>query len=101
MFRCFTHIWIGISSYNTLLTFLDLSYNERSGILNGTSLERYVDSMSWAVGSMTGSSFSDVTPLTLNEILMSLVAFLTGTILLAKIFSDFASLKHLLRIEET
>lgn len=66
---------------------------------NADNVVRYIDSMSWAVSTLTGCSFGDVSPLTLNEILLSLATFLIGTILLAKIFSDFASLKNLLEAE--
>jgi len=61
---------------------------------------KYIDSSVWAVSTLTGCSFGDVTPRTVNEILVSLAVFLTGTILLAIVFSDFASLMYLLDIEK-
>jgi hypothetical protein len=70
-------------------------------LTDASHLEKYADSMVWAVSTLTGCSFGDVTPRTLNEILVSLVTFLLGMILLAKTFSDFASLKQLLDEERT
>ena len=70
-------------------------------MVNAPNLEKYADSLIWAVSTMTGCSFGDVTPRTLNEIILSLLTFLIGMIVLAKTFSDFASLKFLLDEEKT
>jgi len=60
---------------------------------------KYVDSAMWAVTALTGCSFGDVTPRTLQEVIISNVVFVIGILLLAKIFSDFASMLHLFDIE--
>lgn len=61
--------------------------------------EKYADSSVWAVSTLTGCSFGDVTPSTLEEVITSILIFLIGIILLAKIFTDFASIMHLLDAE--
>ena len=67
---------------------------------NAPLLQKYIDSSVWAVSTLTGCSFGDVTPRTVNEIFVSLIVFLIGMILLAKVFTDFASLMYLLDIEK-
>ena len=69
-------------------------------LTNAPNVQKYIDSSVWAVSTLTGCSFGDVTPRTVNEIIVSLLVFLTGMILLAIIFSDFASLMYLLDIEK-
>lgn len=62
---------------------------------------KYIDSLLWAVTTMTGCSFGDVTPKTVFEVLVSILFFLVGASALAKVFADFASLMYLLSIEKT
>lgn len=70
--------------------------------MSGASiLVKYTDATDWAVGALTGCNFADVTPHTLEEVLLTIVIFLVGILLLAKIFSDFASLFSLLDSENT
>ena len=61
---------------------------------------KYVDAAVWAVTTLTGCSFGDVTPRTLQEVILSDFVFVIGILLLAKIFSDFASVLHLFNLEE-
>ena len=61
---------------------------------------KYVDAAMWAVTTLTGCSFGDVTPRTLQEVIISNFVFVIGILLLAKIFSDFASVLHLLNLED-
>lgn len=60
-----------------------------------------MDACLWAVGTLTACSFADVTPRTFEEILLSVITLLAGVMLLAMIFSDFASLMYLLDVEKT
>lgn len=61
--------------------------------------EKYADASVWAVSTLTGCSFQDVTPRTLEEVITSILIFLIGIMSLAKIFTDFASIMHLLDVE--
>lgn len=58
-----------------------------------------MDACLWAVGTLAACSFGDVTPRTFEEVLLSLITLLTGVVLLAMIFSDFAKLMYLVDIE--
>lgn len=58
-----------------------------------------MDSCLWAVSTLTACSFGDVTPRTLEEVIYSLITLLSGVLMIAMIFSDFASLMHLLDVE--
>lgn len=58
-----------------------------------------MDACLWAVGTLAACSFGDVTPHTFEEVFLSLITLLTGVVLLAMIFSDFASLMYLIDIE--
>lgn len=49
---------------------------------------------------MTGCSYGDVTPRSFNEVIVSLVIYVVGACILAKVFGDFASLMYLLSIEK-
>lgn len=49
---------------------------------------------------MGGCSFGDVSPVSFPEIIISLIIFIVGASVLAKVFSDFASLMHLLTINK-
>jgi len=60
-----------------------------------------MDSCLWAVSTLVACSFGDVTPRTLQEVILSLVTLLVGVMLIAMIFSDFASLMYLLDIERS
>ena len=62
--------------------------------------QKYIDASVWAASTLNGCSYGDVTPRTVNEIIISLIVFLIGTLLLAKIFSDFSSLMYLLNIDK-
>lgn len=68
---------------------------------NAANNRKYIDSLLWAVGTMTGCTFGDVVAKTFYEILITLVFFLIGASILAKTFGDFASLNFLLSIEST
>jgi len=59
-------------------------------------VDKYIDSCLWAVSTLTACSFGDVTPRTLEEVLLSLVTLLAGVLMIAMIFSDFANLMYLL-----
>lgn len=64
-------------------------------------LIKYTYATDWAVGALTGCNFADVTPQTLQEVILTIIIFLMGILLLAKIFSDFASLFYLLDTENS
>jgi len=78
---------------------IDLNYFERNNEQNSPLIEKYVDSCLWAVSTLTACSFGDVTPRTLEEVVYSLITLLAGVLMIAMIFSDFASLMHLLDVE--
>ena len=88
-----------INSKNTLT--LDGTYFERAGKEDADFGNKYVDSLLWAVTTMAGCSFGDVTSITYFEMIMSILFFLVGASALAKVFADFASLMYLLSIEKT
>ena len=80
---------------------LDVPYFARNGLEDASNLRKYVDSLLWAVTTMSGCTFGDVTPRTTNEVLVCLIIFVVGASVLAKVFGDFASLNYLLSIEST
>jgi hypothetical protein len=80
----------------SLLNFLDVSQFSRTHIDSASGLEKYANALSWAVGSLLGCSMKDVTPRTVGEVVLSLFVLFLGTLLMAKIFADFATLKKLM-----
>lgn len=80
---------------------IEISYYERSGLLDASTYVKYTEALSWAVSTMTGSSYGDVTPRSFSEVCLSLVIYVVGACVLAKVFGDFASLMYLLSIEKT
>jgi len=87
----------GSSSSNLLNQ--DQPYFTRNNMEDANLFVKYVDSAVWAVTTLTGCSFGDVTPRTLQEVIISDFVFITGILLLAKIFSDFASVLYLFNLE--
>jgi hypothetical protein len=69
--------------------------------LEASNYVKYTEALSWAVSTMTGSSYGDVTPRSFPEVCLSLVIYIVGACILAKVFGDFASLMYLLSIEKT
>ena len=80
---------------------LDIPYFTRNELEDATNSRKYLDSLLWAVSTMTGCTFGDVTARTFLEMLVTLFVFLIGASILAKTFGDFASLNHLLSVEST
>jgi hypothetical protein len=78
---------------------LDIPYFKRQNLEHAGNLEKYAHSVSWAIGNLLGCSFKEVTPRTFGEVILSIIMFIFGTIIVAKIFSDFANLKHLMDFE--
>lgn len=62
--------------------------------------KKYVDSALWAVMSLVGCCVNIVSPRTLQEVIITNFVFVIGILLLAKIFSDFASVLHLFDLED-
>jgi len=77
----------------------DKPYFTRNNMQDENLFVKYVDAAMWAVTTLTGCSFGDVTPRTLQEVIISNFVFVTGILLLAKIFSDFASVLYLFNLE--
>jgi hypothetical protein len=52
-------------------------------------LKSYIYSFSWAVEAMTGNSFGEVTPKTVNEMVCATVFILLGAFVYSKIYAGF------------
>ena len=73
------------------------NFFSRSHQVNGSLFRKYIESLMWAVSTMTGSSFGDVTPFTNFEILISTIMMVLGASFYAKIFADFVSMISFVR----
>ena len=59
----------------------------------------YLDSLSWAVATMTGTSYGDVSPTTNYEIFISIIMMILGASFYGKVFADFEKIMQVMRKE--
>jgi hypothetical protein len=92
----FTHLgacaWLFV---NKLEPASMLGFFVRSNLTDAPLDVQYVKSLSWAVDTMTGSSFGDVTPQQLPEKYAGCIFMVLGATLYSKLFADFESLMML------
>lgn len=67
---------------------------------NETIVTKYIFSASWAVSTMTGNSYGDVTPQTMPEMILSLVMMVLGASFYGKLFADFATIMEIVRADK-
>lgn len=63
-------------------------------------VDQYVLALEWAVSSMTGSCFGDVTPTTNLEVLTSVIIMVIGSTFYCQIFADFETIIYVSRMEK-
>ena len=70
------------------------SFFERENFSSAGLVEHYIYSVSWAICTMTGNSFGDVSPKTDWEMVVSLVIMVLGVTFYAKTISDLQGLLY-------
>ena len=91
----------GNAIFSVLINLIEISYFQRNNLTEAPNDVKYVDAIVISTTTLAGCSYGDVSPRSFNEIIWSLIIFLVGALILAKVFGDFAALMHLLAIENT
>jgi len=73
---------------------------KRANVEEAGVFEKYSFALNWAVASLTGNSFGDVTPKTYYENCLATVILVVGASVFSKNFADFNSLIQLLNQEK-